>query len=111
MNVKRLGTGFLRLSRRALSVLWDASQAYTCDGRTGRMIFNVLVVNGELMSEDNVMCDKLRAAGIEVWLDPAIECTHIGIKRYGGKFGAYLDKLRSASEADLPTFTRLPLVN
>ncbi len=59
------------------------------------MIFDVRVVDGRLMSEDNVMCDKLRAAGIDVWLDPRITCPHIGAKRYTGNFAAWLAKLQS----------------
>lgn len=90
--VDGIGTGFLRLSRRALLALWERSQRYVNEGRECRMVFDLAIINGQLQSEDIVMCDKLKDAGINVYVDPSFTCTHIGIKQYRGDFAAYIAK-------------------
>jgi len=87
-----LGTGFLRLSHRALQLLWDNSEKYTKGKKHGAWIFDIRPVNGELVGEDTMMGDKLRSLGIETWLDPSMTCGHIGVKRYTGDFAAWLIK-------------------
>lgn len=91
-----LGTGFLRLSRRALQVLWDNSEKYRgfINKPESAWIFDVRPVNGELVGEDTCMSDKLRAHGIQTWLAPGMTCSHIGPKRFVGDFDAWLAKAR-----------------
>lgn len=104
--VDALGTGFLRLSRRALQLLWDNSEPYSCMGKTPtRWIFDIRPVNGVLVGEDVMVSMKLRALGIETYLDPSMTCAHIGMKRYTGNFAAWLERMQAeeraaASEAD-----------
>ena len=86
-----VGTGFLRLSRKALQALWEGSEAYCDDwGKTLRWVFDVRPVNGRLVSEDMTVCAKLAAAGIEVHVDPAITCDHAGTKVWKGDFAKWL---------------------
>ena len=86
-----IGTGFLRLSRRALEALWHASLEYR-DPHRGltRMVFDVQVVDGILASEDFVMCAKLRAAGFPIYLDQSFTVAHIGPKTYRGDFATWV---------------------
>jgi hypothetical protein len=57
------------------------------------MIFNILIdENGDLVSEDYVMCNKWKKLGYKVWLDPTITCNHIGIKKFKGDLNKFLDK-------------------
>lgn len=88
--VEGLGTGFLRLSRKAFMALWNGSQEYRNEGRTCRMVFDVRIVDGELVSEDNIVSMKLKASGIPVHLDPSMTCDHIGAKRWTGDFAKWL---------------------
>jgi hypothetical protein len=60
------------------------------DAEEYRWIFDIAVQNGELVSEDNIVCDKLRAAGIPTWVDPSIVIGHHGPKRYAGDFRTWL---------------------
>lgn len=90
-----VGTGFLRLSRHAMQVLWDNSEKYSApDGRRMAWIFDVRPVNGELVSEDTHVCDKLRAHGIPTWIDPSILPEHYGLKTFKGDFLAWLNAIK-----------------
>ncbi len=92
--VEGLGTGFLRISRKALQALWDASEAYTNEGKTCRWIFDVCPVNGSLVGEDMMMCQKLRELGFSIYLDPSFTPLHIGMKKYFGDFASYIELLK-----------------
>ncbi len=91
-----LGTGFLRLSRRALQVLWDNSEKYV--GFQGKSpsawIFDIRPVNGVLVGEDTMVNDKLRQHGIATYLAPGMTCGHVGPKKFVGDFDAWLAKAR-----------------
>ena len=100
MEVEAVGTGFLRISQRALQAVWDMSEPYEEDDRPGekRMIFDLKVVDRKLVSEDNVFCHKWRSLGEKVWVDPTMTCNHVGVKKYGGNF---LEFLRALSEVQV----------
>lgn len=93
--VDGLGTGLIRFSRKALLSLWDSSEEYGSNGRLCRMIFDVKVRNLELISEDNIACEKLREHGFKIYLDRKMTCGHIGSKKYTGNFDAYLKALEA----------------
>ncbi|MFH1605300.1 MAG: hypothetical protein ABIH03_15500 [Pseudomonadota bacterium] len=99
--VDGIGTGFVRLSRKAMQALWDSSEAdeYVDNGKINRMVFNVAVVNRVLVSEDNFMCNRLAAAGFNIYIDPSFTVSHIGPKRYTGDFAAFIARLQRNSKA------------
>ena len=86
MEVECVGTGFLKISLNALKKVWDMSPEYFNEDRKSRMVFDVQIVNGDLVSEDNVFCKKWRSLGGKVFIDPAMTCNHIGVKKYQGNF-------------------------
>ena len=93
IEVDGIGTGFLKMSRFALQKLWDISPIYRSDdGEENRMIFDVVIQNEELISEDYIACKKWQDLGYKVWLDPTITCKHIGNKKYEGNFEQFLVK-------------------
>ena len=92
--VDGLGTGFLKLSRKALQALWDSSEEYRNEGKSCRWIFDVCPVNGELVGEDMIVCRKLRELGFNIHLDPTFTPIHIGLKKYFGNFASYVDLLK-----------------
>lgn len=104
MKVDGLGCGFIRLSRRALQYLWDASEPYNDRGEK-RMIFEVLIEHGDILSEDIYMCQKLNQGGIQVHLDPRMCCNHVGTKKYEGNFVAWytrlIEQLKSTKEDEV----------
>jgi hypothetical protein len=86
IEVESVGTGFLKISRSALEAVWNISEEYINEGRKCRMVFDVKLINGELVSEDNVFCAKWRGLGNQVWIDPTMTCGHVGVKKYTGNF-------------------------
>lgn len=92
-----VGTGFLRMSRRAMQALWDASEKYVGpDGIETAWIYDIRPQNGELVGEDTHVCDKLRSLGIETWIDPTMCPGHSGMKRFAGDFGTWFARQQTA---------------
>jgi hypothetical protein len=92
IDAEGIGTGFLKVSRFALEKLWEMSDPYQSEGEEHRMVFDIKVENGDLISEDYVMCNKWKSLGYKVWLDPTITCNHVGIKKFKGNLNKFLDK-------------------
>jgi len=108
LEVDGLGTGFVKLSKNALQYLWDSSEYYVDpkDGKERRMIFDVVIKNQLLHSEDIHMFDKLKEGGFKVWLDTAITCNHSGPKKFTGDFRSWyknniIDKINTPIKKQL----------
>ena len=94
IKVDGLGTGFVKLSKNAFMALWEVSTPYQNEGREGRMVCDIQVVDGQLCSEDVVLFMKLRDLGFDVWLAPHMTCCHIGTKKFYGNFADFANRLR-----------------
>lgn len=93
LPVDGIGTGFLRISRKALLALWQNSEPFTDDfGVQLRWMFDVCVINGRLMSEDIFMSKTLKRLGFQIWLDTSITCDHIGRKKFSGDVHSWLER-------------------
>jgi hypothetical protein len=90
--VDGVGTGFMKINRFAIQKLWDMSDPYMSEEEENRMVFDIQVVDGDLISEDYVMCNKWKKLGYKIWLDPTVTCNHIGIKKFKGDLNKFLDK-------------------
>lgn len=97
-SVKSIGTGFLYLSKKAFTHLWDTSDEYTHNGQKRRWIFEVKLQDGDIISEDVLMCQKLREGGFEVFIDPSKTCNHVGNLKYTGNFAQWIERLKGASQ-------------
>lgn len=107
MIVDAVGTGFLRLSKRALHDLWNSADDYTCQGKQARWIFDLRPVNGVLVGEDVLLCQKLRQLGYAIHVDPTMTCGHIGKKRWQGNFATWYEGYRSRTGAPASSPTML----
>lgn len=102
---KEVGAAFMLLSR---SVVERAMRVYERDLTYVDMGTGVEYVNlfdtrfesggapngkGLMWSEDYEFCKKLRAMGVDVWVDPSVSLAHVGSKAYAG---AFIDSLRVA---------------
>lgn len=94
VSVSSLGTGFLKVSKKAFTYLWDISQPYIHNGKENRWVFEVKVQDNDIISEDGLMCQKLKEGGFEIFLDISMTCNHIGTLKYQGNFKAFIDKLK-----------------
>lgn len=94
VEVDGIGTGFLKISKKALSQLWQSSLVYRKeeDGEEERMIFDIAVKNGILISEDYIMCEKWRNMGNKIYMDPSFTINHVGSKKYTGNISNFLNK-------------------
>jgi hypothetical protein len=95
LQVESIGTGCLRLSKNALQQVWGISKVYG----GGRMVFDVQIVNGEILSEDTVFCSKWSSLGGQVWVDPSMTCPHLGSKKYIGNFANFIQSAPDAITA------------
>lgn len=94
MSVESIGTGFLYLSKEAINYLWDNSQAYIHNGNDRRWIFEVKIQDGDIISEDVLMCQKLREGGFEVFIDPSKTCNHVGKLKFQGNFESFIERIK-----------------
>ena len=94
IKVDGLGMGFVKMSKKAVQSVWDASQPYQNEGRECRMVCDIQIVDGQLVSEDNVVMRKLADLGFDIWLDPRMTCCHIGTKKFYGNFEGFAQMLR-----------------
>ena len=90
IQVESVGTGFMRISKNALKTVWDISEPYIERGEAKRMVFDVQIVDGEIVSEDNIFCKKWRSSGGAVWIDPSMTCDHLGHKIYKNNFARFI---------------------
>ena len=98
IKVQSVGTGFLYMSKAAIMHLWDNSEAYVHNGQNRKWIFEVKIDNGDIISEDVIVCKKLNDAGFDVFIDPAKTCNHIGALKFSGNFAEFVDKVKGAIE-------------
>ena len=58
IDARAVGTGFMRISKRAIKMIWEASEPYTDGDKEYRHVFETKVVDGKLLGEDVAFCQK-----------------------------------------------------
>jgi hypothetical protein len=91
--VDGVGTGFLKLSQRALQALWNTHPDVLFRGKTLKAVCEYGMVGNEFVSEDYNLCNKLRAAGFDIWVSTQYTVSHRGTKTWHGDFGGYLGRV------------------
>lgn len=88
---ERVATAFMWVNRKVFEDLIEANPDWTYwDKRAGRdlsAVFDFKVEREGYIGEDFLFCDRARAAGYEVWIDPTITLGHMGVQEYLGNFG------------------------
>jgi hypothetical protein len=84
VEVKRSGTGFMRIHRSVFEKFIESGMApkYTNHGEDQWDFFPVGVVDGEYLSEDWAFSDNARKLGYKVMLDTRIQTRHQGLATY-----------------------------
>ena len=90
VEVERIGTGFLMVSREALKLMiaahpeWKRTAPDRMPERAKPFYHRVFAFADEV-SEDFAFCDSWREIGGKVWVDPDIELSHVGEYDYRGR--------------------------
>jgi len=96
MEVAGLGTGFLKLSKKAIDTFFessDISEYAADDGEKRKMIFNISISEqGDLVGEDIYMCNLYRQLGGHIHLDTNITIGHVGSIIFNGNFKKWFTK-------------------
>lgn len=106
-NVEALGTGtaFMKISRVVFETMiaahpeWKVPCAPEMPAAVKAAYHAFFRFGDEEQGEDFVFCDRWRALGGRVFIDPSIELTHVGEEAYTGRI-AELMTVRSAPAAD-----------
>ena len=98
IKVQSVGTGFLYTSLKAIQHLWDSSEPYTHNNKQMKWVFEVGLKDGDIISEDVKMCEKLRNGGFDVYIDPSKTCGHTGPLRYVGDFEKFIPRVKEHYE-------------
>ena len=101
IEVEATGTGFLRVSRKAMEDLLSSEKTSYTEKVTQvefantnieiKNIFESGIKNGEMLSEDFFFCAKLRERGYKIMLDTKIDLGHDGSFTYRGSMSHYLN--------------------
>jgi hypothetical protein len=96
VKVESVGTGFLKMSRSAFTYLWDNSEPYIHNQQYRRWIFDVKIQDGDIISEDVLVCQKLLEGGFDIYVDPSSTCNHIGSMKFIGNFENFMQKVQES---------------
>jgi hypothetical protein len=98
MEVERVGTGFMRLRRDCLQRMVAAHASLQLknplvkDDTNFYALFDTTIVDGQFIGEDFTFCDRWRAIGGKVLIDPTINMSHHGAAAYDEPLLKYLQK-------------------
>lgn len=96
VEVEGLPTGFLKLSRKAVTQLWDNAKPFRGnDGRDYREVFYREIYEGSKWSHDYTLCRNWRRMGGRIYIDPLMHFTHTGKRVWEGRVGDYWRKVNS----------------
>ena len=96
--VERVGTGFMRLRRDCIEKMVAAHASLRLTNPVAKddanfyALFDTMVVDGQFIGEDFTFCDRWRAIGGQVLIDPAINLSHHGAAAYDEPLLKYLQK-------------------
>lgn len=98
IEVDGVGLGFCYQDRYCIDKLWNNSKKYK-EKSIGKeeekaMLFEVILTEDEITSEDIVMAKKWLALNEKIYLDISITCGHSGFKLYLGNFKEFLQKIK-----------------
>jgi hypothetical protein len=91
VRAQRVATAFMMIKREVIEKLVKENPQWNYwDDKTQRTlsaIFDFAVKDNSYVGEDYLFCDRARAAGFQVWVDPTIKLGHMGTIEYEGDFG------------------------
>lgn len=96
MEVRSIGSGFMKITRDAIHKLIEKfPETYIPgDGSPGRhyKLFETAIIDDHFNGEDIAFCKKWTSIGGRIFIDPNINFKHTGRKTWEGNFLSYLQK-------------------
>jgi hypothetical protein len=90
MKVDRIGTGFMMIQRHVIETMIanhpEWSYYNNVDERMDSAIFDFVVKDNQYFGEDYAFCDRARADGFSIYLDPSISLPHVGTEEFTRNF-------------------------
>lgn len=86
IKVRSVGTGFLKLSRKAIVDLCESNSEIIFRNKKLKNVFEFNYINGAFIGEDIMLCRKLHELGYGIWINPKHTVSHMGVKMYKGDF-------------------------
>lgn len=86
----RLGTAFMLIRDYVINAMIEKHPEWAyknLDGTTHHSLFDFKSTPEHYVGEDYNFCDRARADGFRIFIDPAIKLDHFGIHKYKGDFG------------------------
>jgi hypothetical protein len=91
VRAKRVATAFMMVRREVFETLEREHPEWqyfdTKSERSLTCMFDFMKTDEGYVGEDFLFCDRARAHGYEVWIDPTIKLGHMGVQEYLGDFG------------------------
>ena len=91
VRAERVATAFMLVRREVFVTLSEANPEWRYyDSKSNRTIpclFDFKLTEEGYIGEDYLFCDRARAHGFEVWIDPSITLGHMGVQEYVGNYG------------------------
>jgi hypothetical protein len=100
LEALRVPGGFMRIKRSALKKIVDKNPDDYFDlpsGKAYKFFWNE-INNHQFIGMDYAFSDKLRDAGVQLWVDPTIKVSHWGIKEYPGDLDKRLRELKAEQD-------------
>ena len=90
LRVERVGTGFMLIRRHVFEALEAAHPEWkfwvNTENTHYTAFFDFQTTPEGYIGEDYLFCDRARAAGFKVWIDPDINLGHFGSTEFTGNF-------------------------
>lgn len=88
----RVGTGFLKMSKKVVADLWESNVELQFRQKKLRNICEYTYINGDFTGEDITLSRKIKELGYKIWVYPHHTVYHIGNKMYRGDFAKTIVK-------------------
>lgn len=98
IKVESIGTGFLKLSRKALEALWNSNSFIEFRGKELKLICEYSSNYNSFVGEGITLCNKLKELDFDIWVNPNSTCAHIGTKTWMGDFAHFLNFITTPQE-------------
>lgn len=101
IKVHSIGTGFLKLSKKAIQSLWNSNQLVDFRGKQLKLICEYSTNYTAFLGEDITLCDKIKELDYDIWINPNFTCAHTGTKVWTGDYKHFLDYLTSQQTEEI----------